>query len=120
MAEIKFMYKKESHTYPCERNNLIKDIFELYSKRIKIELDNKLSEKDQAKILKLEQSVKNLLTLSLSKGDVYIITNAGEGWVEESTKKFYPSIITFHFLFLLHIIKDIKSWNIFHFKRQYF
>ena len=33
-----------------------------------------------------------MLTLSLSKGDVYIITNAGEGWVEESTKKFYPEI----------------------------
>ena len=40
MAEIIFMYKKESHTYPCKNNDLIKDIFELYSKRIKIELDN--------------------------------------------------------------------------------
>lgn len=57
-----------------------------------IDGDNKLSEKDQNKIKKLEQLVKKLLTLSLSKGDVYIITNAGEGWVEESTKKFYPEI----------------------------
>ena len=54
--------------------------------------ENKLNEKDQIKINKLEQLVRNLLTLSLSKGDVYIITNSGEGWVEESTKKFYPNI----------------------------
>jgi len=54
--------------------------------------ENKLNEKDQIKINKLEQLVSNLLTLSLSKGDVYIITNSGEGWVEESTKKFYPNI----------------------------
>ena len=39
MAEIKFMYKKVSHTYPCEKNDLIKDIFELYSKKISIEID---------------------------------------------------------------------------------
>ena len=39
MAEIKFMYLKESHTYPCERNILIKDIFLVYSKKISIEMD---------------------------------------------------------------------------------
>ena len=57
-----------------------------------IDNENKLNEKDKSKIYKLEQLVKNLLTLSLSKGDVYIITNAGEGWVEDSAKKFYPDI----------------------------
>ena len=71
-------------------DTLLPTSFLLYKN--KIELDNKLSEKDQAKIIKLEQSVKNLLTLSLSKGDVYIITNAGEGWVEESAKTYYPNI----------------------------
>ena len=40
MAEIKFISKKQTLTYPCERSNLIKDIFEAYSKRIKEELDN--------------------------------------------------------------------------------
>ena len=54
--------------------------------------ENKLSEKDQTKIKKLEQLVKNLLEISLSKADVYIITNAGEGWVEQSAKDFYPNI----------------------------
>ena len=57
-----------------------------------IDTENKLNEKTQLKISKLEELVKNLLELSLSKGDVYIITNAGEGWVEDSTKKFYPNI----------------------------
>ena len=71
-------------------DTLLPTSFLLYKN--KIELNNKLSEKDQAKISKLEQSVKNLLTLSLSKGDVYIITNAGEGWVEESAKTYYPNI----------------------------
>jgi len=33
-----------------------------------------------------------LLILSLSKGYVYIITNAGERWIEESAKTYYPNI----------------------------
>ena len=61
---------------------------------------NELNEKDQAKISKLEESVKTLLTLAVSRGDVYIITNAGEGWVEFSCGKYYPSIV--------EILKKIK------------
>lgn len=57
-----------------------------------LDKENKLNEKEQSKIKKLELLVKNLLTLCLSKGDVYIITNAGEGWVEESSKNYYPNI----------------------------
>ena len=57
-----------------------------------IDSENKLSEKEKSKLQKIEELVKNLLTLSLSKGEVYIITNAGEGWVEESSKRFYPNI----------------------------
>ena len=71
-------------------DTLLPTSFLLYKN--KIDSQNKLNEKDQAKINKLENLVKNLLTLSLSKGDVYIITNSGEGWVEESTQKFYPNI----------------------------
>lgn len=52
----------------------------------------KLTEKDKEKIAKLEFSVLRLLSLSLEKGDVYIITNAGPGWVEYSAEKYYPSI----------------------------
>lgn len=53
---------------------------------------NELNEKDQLKINKLESSVQKLLEIAISKGDVYIITNAGEGWVQFSAEKFYPSI----------------------------
>ena len=52
-----------------------------------------LSNEDQEKLLKLEKSVFLLLTEALEKGNVYIITNAGKGWVEYSAQKFYPSII---------------------------
>ena len=52
----------------------------------------KLSEKEMAKIKKLEEYVLKLLKLAISKGDVFIITNAGVGWVEFSAEKFYPSI----------------------------
>ena len=52
-----------------------------------------LPESDKEKILKIEQSVFLLLTESIEKGNVYIITNAGKGWVEYSANRFYPSIV---------------------------
>ena len=51
-----------------------------------------LSENDHRKIEKLEKSVLNLLNMAITKGDVYIITNAGLGWVEYSAQKFYPNV----------------------------
>ena len=51
-----------------------------------------LSENDNRKIEKLEKSVLNLLNMAITKGDVYIITNAGLGWVEYSAQKFYPNV----------------------------
>ena len=59
-----------------------------------------LSDKDAAKVKKLEESVLKLLNLAVESGDVFIITNAGAGWVEFSAEKFYPS--------LLEILKKIK------------
>ena len=55
--------------------------------------DITLSESEQDKMLKLEQSVLTLLNETVEKGNVYIITNAGKGWVEYSAKRFYPSIV---------------------------
>ena len=48
---------------------------------------------EKEKFLKLEQAVFKLLTEAVEKGNVYIITNAGYGWVEYSSNKFYPSIV---------------------------
>ena len=71
-------------------DTLLPTSFLLYKNSL--DREKKLNEKEQAKIKKLEILVKNLLTLSISKGDVYIITNSGEGWVEESSKNYYPNI----------------------------
>ena len=51
-----------------------------------------LSENDKEKISQLENLTLKILNDAISKGEVYIITNAGEGWVEYSAQKFYPSI----------------------------
>jgi len=52
-----------------------------------------LSDIENEKLLKLEQAVFKLLTEAVKKGNVYIITNAGHGWVEYSANRFYPSIM---------------------------
>ena len=51
-----------------------------------------LSEKDMLKIAKLEFSALRILTSATEKGDTFIITNAAPGWVEYSSKRFYPSV----------------------------
>ena len=53
----------------------------------------KLGEKDKEKIAKLEFNILRLLSISIEKGNVYIITNAGPGWVEYSAERYYPSIV---------------------------
>ena len=55
--------------------------------------DMELPEIDIEKLLKLEELTSKILTEAVEKGNVYIITNAGKGWVEYSAKRFYPSIL---------------------------
>ena len=52
-----------------------------------------LSKEDTLKLLKIEKKVLELLTNSIEKGEVYIITNARKDWVEFSARRFYPKII---------------------------
>ena len=54
--------------------------------------DLKLSEKEKEKLFQLEESVLELLNEAIEKGNVYIITNAGNGWVEYSAQRFYPRV----------------------------
>ena len=68
-----------------------------------------LTENDQKKIEKLENSVLTLLNMAIAKGDVYIITNAGLGWVEYSAEKFYPSV--FEILNKITIISASGEWE---------
>lgn len=51
------------------------------------------TEKDYENLSKIEENVIKLMKLAISKGDTYIITNAAPGWVEYSTRKFYPKVI---------------------------
>ncbi len=62
--------------------------------------NSKLSDMDFENLAKLEFAVLRLLTLSVEKGDVYIITNAAPGWIEYSAEIYYPS--------LKQILKKIK------------
>jgi len=62
------------------------------------------TEKDYEKLSKLEENVYNLMKLSISKGDTYIITNAAPGWVEYSTRKFYPKVME-----VLSLVKIISA-----------
>jgi len=68
-----------------------------------------LTENEQKKIEKLEKSALNLLNAAISKGDVYIITNAGLGWVEFSAQKYYPKI--YEILPKIKIISARYQWE---------
>lgn len=54
----------------------------------------KLSNKDTKQLSTLEDHVFNLLTKCINNSDTYIVTNASAGWVEYSSARFYPKIIT--------------------------
>ena len=55
--------------------------------------DMQLTKSDEQKFSELENLVLELLTETVEKGSVYIITNAGLEWVNYSSKRFYPKII---------------------------
>ena len=62
------------------------------SNQLNEEVFTTLSEKQKDLLKKLENKVYTLLSLSISKGDTYIITNAEPGWVEYTSNLFYPSV----------------------------
>ena len=68
-----------------------------------------LTDSDQKEFEKLEKTAFNLLSIAISKGDVYIITNAGLGWVEFSSKKYYPKI--YKILPKIKIISARYEWE---------
>ena len=71
----------------------------LVSKGI-FEQDIEYTKYEKQKLIELEDLILQLLTLAVNKGDVYIITNSDKGWVEYSSRIFYPSLST--------ILKKIK------------
>ena len=68
-----------------------------------------INEADQKKISKLEKTAYKILEMAISKGDTYIITNAGLDWVEYSAQKFYPKL--YEILPKIHIISARGEWE---------
>ena len=50
----------------------------------------KISERVNQNIKELEQLSLYILKFAISKGDTFIITNSANGWVERTSKKYYP------------------------------
>ena len=78
------------------------------------------------KIKKLEKKVEKVLSLSIEKGHTFIITNSDEGWVQESSRIFYPevfpllqkiSILSSRELFQHIYPNDSSKWKIETFKK---
>lgn len=87
--------------------------------------NKKLNKKEQYKISMSEEYVYQILSKSLEKGEVYIITNSGPGWVEFSCNKFYPkvfsllneiAIISARGLYEKQYPGDTKLWKLLAFK----
>lgn len=55
--------------------------------------DALISDEIRKELIMLEGYVRNLLTLSIELAQVFIITNAEQGWVELSAKKFLPGVL---------------------------
>ena len=66
-------------------------------------------EKIKKKLEKLEKSVLRLINISLSKGEVFIITNASEGWVEYTSSKYYQKF--YEILDKIKIISARGEWE---------
>ena len=66
-------------------------------------------DKIRKKLEKLEKSVLQLINISLSKGEVFIITNASEGWVEYTSSKYYPKF--YEILDKIKIISARGEWE---------
>ena len=80
----------------------------------------KMSENDLKIFKNLEEEVLQILNFAIRRGHCYIITNALDGWVEFSAKKFYPRV--FPLLQKIKVIsargeyeklfpKEIKKWK---------
>ncbi len=51
--------------------------------------ENELSEKEKLIFQDLENTVCKLITMAVSKGDTYIMTNSNQSWIYYSAKKYY-------------------------------
>jgi hypothetical protein len=59
----------------------------------RLDTDEERTEEMTQHLKELEQSVVNVLKLSMTYGDVHIVTNAETGWVQLSAQKFIPGVV---------------------------
>ena len=87
--------------------------------------DINISKKDKDIINNLDNLIFQLLSKTVEKGYVFIITNGASGWVELSSKKFYPrtaeilsqvKIISARGLYEKRLPGDMRQWKIRAFK----
>lgn len=80
-----------------------------------------IDKKDQKIMSKIEDLAVDIISRSIEKGEVYIITNAAPGWVEYSTstyyKKLYPliqkvNIVSARGLYEKQFPDDSKRWKV--------
>lgn len=77
-------------------------------KRTGFDFSSVKQEKSKQKIKEIENLITQILQKCLDKGEVFIITNSDEGWVETSTKLFYPNLFP-----ILKKIKIISARNLY-------
>ena len=87
--------------------------------------DISISKKDKDIINNLDDLIYQLLSKTIERGHVFIITNGACGWVELSSKKFYPrtaeilpqaTIISARGLYEKRLPGDMRQWKIKAFK----
>lgn len=78
---------------------------EYCNKKVNLSIENK----EKERISEIETLICQIMNKALSKGSVFIITNSEEGWVEESTKLFYPNLVPF--LDKINIISSRKLYS---------
>ena len=71
--------------------------------------DENLPEEYMDIISVLDKAIVNVINFAINKGDVYIITNSSIGWVEFSTKKYYPNLKKY--LDKIHIISARNEYE---------
>ena len=82
--------------------------------------DNDSKSVDKNIIKNLDQLVATLLTKTIEKGQVFIVTNAAHGWIEYSSKKLYPitskllkqiKIVSARGLYEKRLPGDYRQWK---------
>ena len=93
IKNVCFPYMKQKHSMIIfDWDDTLLPTSFLYSESI-LKEEVKFNEIENQQIFELENYVCLLLYKAVEKGDVYIITNSGNGWVELTAKRFYPSIL---------------------------